>query len=181
MKHNHGFLKTNEDPELGWIWNGYPIKILGGTEVKIKDNKYNITPGIRKKIVDSTYKTAKSMTDMDKLVFRDMLKKSSCYSRIPTKGRISGCDKHIKNNLDDDVRRLLKLDTELSGRRIKKIIIHSTILEIYTRLEILLGLNLSGHTDTMTEASNLTDDLFKRGEKQKQKQYRNALDKLSTQ
>ena len=58
MKNNTGFLKTNEDPERGWIWNGYPIKILGGTEVEINDNKYNITPGIQTALVDSKYKTA---------------------------------------------------------------------------------------------------------------------------
>ena len=34
------------------------------------------------------------------------------------------------------------------------IIIPNNITDIYTRLEILLGLKLSGHTDTLTEASN---------------------------
>ena len=36
-----------------------------------------------------------------------------------------------------------------------KIIIPSNIIDIYTRLEILLGLKSSGHTDTLTEPSNL--------------------------
>ena len=76
MKNNTGFLKTNDDRERGWVWNVYPIKILGGTEVEINDNKYNITPGIQKVLVDSTYKTAKSINDKDKVVFRDMLQKN---------------------------------------------------------------------------------------------------------
>ena len=38
----------------------------------------------------------------------------------------------------------------------------SIIIDIYNRLEILLGLKLSGHTDTLTEASNLIDELYKR-------------------
>ena len=38
-----------------------------------------------------------------------------------------------------------------------KIIIPSNIIDIYTRLEVLLGLKLFGHTDTLTEASNLID------------------------
>ena len=42
-----------------------------------------------------------------------------------------------------------------------KIIIPSNIIDIYTRLEILLGLKLSGHTDTLTESSNLIDELYK--------------------
>ena len=61
-----------------------------------------------------------------------------------------------------------------------KIIIPSNIIDIYTRLEVLLGLNISGHTDTLTEASNLIDELYKRGEIQNKQQYRNALNKFST-
>ena len=47
----------------------------------------------------------------------------------------------------------------LQGRCIEKIIIPSNIVDIYTRLEVLLGLKLSGHSDTLTEASNLIDEL----------------------
>ena len=180
MKNNTGFFETNEDPERGWIWNGYPIKILGGTEVEINDNKYNITPGIRKVLVDSSYKTAKSMNDMDKVVFRDMSTKTNYYDRIRRKVRLSGRDRYIKNNLDTDVRRILNSDTKLDGRGIEKIIIPSSIIDIYTRLEVLLGLKLSGHTDTLTEASNLIDELYKRGEIQNKQQYRSALIKFST-
>ena len=46
---------------------------------------------------------------------------------------------------------------------------------------MLLGLKLSGHTDTLTEAtSNLKDDLYKTGEIQNKQQYRNALNKFSS-
>ena len=48
MKNNTGFFKTNEDPERGWIWNGYPIKILDGTKVEINDKNFKMTPGVRK-------------------------------------------------------------------------------------------------------------------------------------
>ena len=61
-----------------------------------------------------------------------------------------------------------------------EIIIPSNIIDIYTRLEVLLGLKLSGHTDTLTEASNLIDELYKRGEIQNKQHYRNALNKFST-
>ena len=60
-------------------------------------------------------------------------------------------------------------------------IIPSDIIDIYTRLEVLLGLKISGHTDTLTEASNLFDELYKRGEIQHKQQYRNALNKFSKQ
>ena len=68
---------------------------------------------------------------------------------------------------------------DLQGRGIEKIIIPSNIIDIYTRLEILLGLKISGHIDTLTEASNLIDDLYKRGEIQNKQQNRYALNKLS--
>ena len=61
-----------------------------------------------------------------------------------------------------------------------KVIKPPYIIVIYTSLEILLGIKLSGHTDTLREASNLLDELHKRGEIQNEQQYRNALNKFST-
>ena len=46
------------------------------------------------------------------------------------------------------------------------------------RLEVPPELNLSGHTDTLTEASNLLDERHNRGEIENGQQYRNALDKF---
>ena len=60
-----------------------------------------------------------------------------------------------------------------------KIVIPSIKIDIYTRPEVLLGLKLSGHSDILMEASNLKDDLYKRGEIQNEQQYWNALDKFS--
>ena len=152
--------------------------MLRGTKVEINENKYNISPGMRKVIVDQSYDTAKSMTDKDKLIFRDILQKTGYYNRKPTKGRLTGRDRYIRYDLDNGVNRILNLDTQLKGRGIEKIIIPSNIIDFYTRLEILLGLKVSGHTDTLTEASNLIDELFKRGEIQDKQQYRNALNKF---
>ena len=67
----------------------------------------------------------------------------------------------------------------LQGERVR-IFIPSNIINIYTRLEIFLGLKLSGHSDTLSEASNLIDELKKRGEIQNERQYRNAPNKFST-
>ena len=120
------------------------------------------------------------MTDKDKLVFRDILQKTGYYNRKPTKGCLTGRDRHIKYDLDNDVSRILNLDTKLKGRGIEKIIIPSNIIDIYTRLEVLLGLRFLGHTDTLTETSNLIDELYKRGEIPNEQQYRNAIDKFST-
>ena len=60
-----------------------------------------------------------------------------------------------------------------------KIIKPSNIIDIYTRLEILLGLKLPGHTNTLTEASNLIDELYK-SEIQNKQRNRNSLNKFQT-
>ena len=41
------------------------------------------------------------------------------------------------------------------------ILIPSSVMDVYTRLEVLLGLKVSDHTDTLTEASNFIDDLIR--------------------
>ena len=86
MKNNTGFRKTSEDPEHAWMWNDHPVKILGGTKTQIKEKKYDMTPGTQIVLVNSSYDTAKSMSDMEKLVFRDMLHTTGYYNREPKKG-----------------------------------------------------------------------------------------------
>ena len=66
-------------------------------------------------------------------------------------------------------------EIDLEDQENQKIVIPSNLFDIYTRLEVLLGLNLSRHTDTLTEASNLIDTLYKMCEIQSEQQYRNAL------
>ena len=51
----------------------------------------------------------------------------------------------------------------LQGERIEKVIIPSNIIDIQTKSEFLLGLKISGHTNTLTEASNLIDEFLKKG------------------
>ena len=179
MAENTGFFKTHYDKQRGWMMNNIPIKSPGGTKIQNYEDEYDLTKGIRNVLIKKTYKSIKSLNDNEKVVLRDFLSKTGYYSRKPTKGKPSGLDNYIKNELDDDVRRILDLDKKLKGRGIEKIIIPSNIIDIYTRLEILLGLKLSGHTDTLTEASNLIDEFYKRGEIQNKQQYRNALNKFS--
>ena len=125
MEDNTGFFKTHYDRQRGWMLNNLPIKSSGGTEVEINDNKYNITPGLQKVFTDKTYKTAKSMNDNDKIVFRDIILKTGYYNRIPSKGRMSGRDNYIQNDLDNDVARILNLDIKpkLNGKGVEKTII----------------------------------------------------------
>ena len=68
----------------------------------------------------------------------------------------------------------------LDGQGVENII-PSDKIDIYTRLKILLGLKLFGHTNTVTEASSPIDELYKRGEIQNKLQYRNAPNNSNTQ
>ena len=74
----------------------------------------------------------------------------------------------------------MNLDTKLKGRGVERIIKPPNINDIYTRLEILLELNLSGHTNTLTEASALIGQLYKMCEIQNKQHYRKALNNFST-
>ena len=70
MENNTGPFQTYEHREHGWMCKRYPNKILGGTEVEVNDEKYNITPGFQKVLVITSYNTVKSMNFKDKVVFR---------------------------------------------------------------------------------------------------------------
>ena len=72
----------------------------------------------------------------------------------------------------------LLVPINFQGRGFEKIIIPSNIIDIYTRLEVLLGLKLSGHNNTLSEASNLIDELYRQGEIQNKQQYQNTLNKF---
>ena len=138
-----GFFKSYHDPQRGWMLKTYSIKLLRETTVEINDKEYNITPGFPKVFYKSTYDTAKPMNDTEKLVFRDILQKTGYYIRKPTEDCMSGRDRYIKNDLDEDVRKNLNLANKLKGRGFEKIVNPSNIIGIYTSFEILLGLKLS--------------------------------------
>ena len=126
------------------------------------------------------------MDNEDKSTVYDLLKKTGFYSMIHTKGLKSARMQDALYNLPGEIARIRNpplpaIENEsdnLEGEGVK-IIIPSNITDIYTRLEILLGLKISGHSDTLTEASNLIDDLYKLGEIQTKQQYRNDLNKFS--
>ena len=73
MKNNTGFFQTFENPEHGWVWNGFPVKILGGTEVEINDKKYNKSPGIQKLLTDTSSIPLKKLNDKDREIFKSIL------------------------------------------------------------------------------------------------------------
>ena len=52
-------------------------------------------------------------------------------------------------NLEDSYEEIS--DNDLEDQGFEKTIVPSNIFDIYTRLGVILGLKISGHTDTLTE------------------------------
>ena len=114
-----------------------------------------------------------------------------------TKGLNSGTMKNALFNLPKAIAKFLnpaipeigntedsyeeKSDNDLEGQGNKKFIVPSSINDKYTRLEKLLGPKLSGHTNTLTKASNLFNQLQRRGKTQNEKRYPNAPNKFHFQ
>ena len=171
-------LKIKSSPSGATIL-GVPIYTLGGDRIQIKDNIYDLTPEIYKALSYTGYdgKTMKNEYDilMIKNIMRDLgytgIGDHKSFRKTFLTEKLPKLVEEIQNRTFDEI--------DLEGDGVK-IIIPSNIIDIYTRLEVLLGLKLSGHTDTLTEVSNLIDELYKRGEIQNKQQYRNALNKFQS-
>ena len=160
---------------------GVPIYTLGGDSIQIKDNVYDLTPEIYKALSYTGY-DGKTMKNENDILMLNNIIRDLGYTGIgdyPSKRVIFFKTKLPKLVEEIQNKTFEEINDDLQGDGVK-IIIPSNIIDIYTRLEILLGLKLSGHSDTVTEASNLIDELYKRGEIQNKHQYKNALNKFLT-
>ena len=133
---------------------------------------------IFKSVFTSTPNTPlKKLNDKDRQIYNNILHCLNFKKYKPIRGQteLAGY-KNSKINFKDRVN-----ESNLFGREIEKLIIPSNIIDIYTGLEVLLGLKLSGHTDTLTEASNSTDEFYTRGNIHNEQEDRNDLDNFRTQ
>ena len=185
MKKSKNFFKLVQDGKKVF-WKKTPIIPQGENRVSIKGKEFDIKSNIQNSFTN-TKLTNEKMEDEDKLTVYDILKNTRFFSMKHIKGLNSARKKDALYNLPqeiDEIRNppLPAIENEadsLQGEGVE-IIIPSNIIDIYTRLEILLGLKLSGHTDTLTETSNLVDEFYRRGEIQTKQQYRNALNKFQS-
>ena len=162
---------------------GVPVYTLGGDAIQTKDKIYDLTPEIYKALSYTGYSGENLKNENDILMLYNIINDLGYTSKGDMKSKrkrflsekLPKLVEEIQNKTLEEITD--DSDNDLEGQGFK-IIIPSNIIDIYTRLEVLLGLKLSGHTDTLTEASNLIDELYKRGEIKIKKQYRNALDKF---
>ena len=170
------------DAEGKFSCGGKEVSPSGGNRVEINGEQYKLTREIQRAFTDTRYNFNNiDMDDESNLTFDKNLKSLNYES---SKDFNSKRTESIKDDLRKRVYKIgnprLTLPTnDLQGEGVK-IIIPCNIIDIYIRLDILLGLKLSGHTNTLTEASSLIDELYKRGESQNERQYRKALKKFST-
>ena len=170
-------LKINQDESGRANILGVPIQISAGDTMKIDETVYELTPEIYKALTYTTY-TGNTMKDEHDFLLMYNIIRDLKYDGLgdrDSKRKIFFAKKLPK--LVEDIQNRTFDEIDLEGQGLK-IIIPSNIIDIYTRLEILLGLKLTGHTDTLTEASNLIDELYKRGEIKNKQQYQNALNKF---
>ena len=153
---------------------------MGGDSWKIGDNAYEITPEIHKALSSTGY-TGENMKNQNDILMMDNIIKDLGYTGIGDKksNRKTFFTKTIPK-LVQEIQNKTFNENDLQGQAIEKIIIPSNLIDICTRLKLLLGLKLFGHSNTLIEASNLIDQLYKIGETQNKHQNRNALNKFST-
>ena len=188
MKKSKNFFKLTEDDDGKVYWNEVLIEPLGGNRININNREYDISPDIQSYFTN-TKLTTKFLDNFEKEIVFETLQNVGFYYNIPKMGFKAARMKDALYDLPKAIDKIrnpslptienIEDSNDLEGQGIK-IIIPSNIIDIYTRLEVLLGLKLSGHIDTLTEASNLLNELYKRGEIQTEQQYRNALNKFQT-
>ena len=181
---SHNFLKITQNGGYTNIL-GVPIQISGADTIKINENIYELTPEFYKALSSRTY-NGNTMENEDDILMMYNIVRDLGYTGVKDKKSnrktfstitLPKSVEKFQNKTFDEV--TLDSDSNLQGQGVK-IIIPSNLIDIYTKLEILLRLKISGHSDTLTEVSNLIDELYKRGEIQNKQQYRNALYKFSS-
>ena len=137
---------------------GVPIKTLGGDRIQMKGNVHVLTPE-RYKALSYTGYTGNTMKNENDILMLNNIIRDLDYT--------GDGDRDSKRKtfltitlpkLVDELQNRTFDGIDLEGQGVR-IVIPSIISDIYTRLKVLLGLKLRGYTDTLTEASNLIDEL----------------------
>ena len=98
----------------------------------------------------------------DEVIPSNISRKLNYTKYSPQRGKKSGRSNYIKRHLDSDVKKIQNETAgEIEGQGMK-ILINSNIIDIWTKLEVLLELTLSGHTDTLPGGSNLIEESYKK-------------------
>ena len=190
MKRIKIFFRPEEKSIGDEFWNGVFFQPLGEKIISIEDEYYDITPDIQAYFTNTKLTTI-FLDIVEKESVFDILENFRFYDNKPKIGLKSARMRDALYILPKTIAKIrnypfptienVENSTDLQGQGIEKITIPSNIIDIYTKIEILLGLKFTGLTDTLREASTLLDDLFKKGKIQNKQQNRNALNRFHTQ
>ena len=184
LMNSHNSLKITQD-EFGQAnFLCVPIQISGGDRKRLNENVYDLTREIYTALSSTSY-TSTNRKDESEILRMNIIVTDLGYTGIggrrPNRKTFFTITlpKLVDEIQNETFDKITDDSDDLQGEGIK-IIIPPDKIDIYTRLEVLLGLKLDGHNNTLTAASNLIDELYKRGDRQIEQQYRNAPDKFST-
>ena len=155
-------LKITSSPSGASIL-GVPIYTLGGDRLEIKDNVYDLTPEMYKALSYTGYTGENLKNENDILMLYNLVRDIGYTGIGDNKSKRKLFLTETLPRLVEEIQnrtfeKITDDSDDLQGEGVK-IIIPSNIIDIYTRLEFLLGLKLSSHTHTLTEASALLDEL----------------------
>ena len=141
---------------------GISIFTLGGDRLKMDDNSYDLTLEVYKTLCSTSY-TGKNMKDENDTLTTDTIENELNLTGIADKSskrklfliqKFPKIDENLQNKIFDEI---ISDSDNLEGEGVEKLIIPSSIIDIYTRVEVLLAIKISGHINTLTEASNLLE------------------------
>ena len=129
MKDNIGFFNIDEKDNGEIFWNGFLVEKMGCNKLKINDKIFKITKSIQKVLTETSSIPIKQLNDEDREVFNNILENLNFAKYKPISGESkSGRYKQSRSNFNK---------RNLQGEGVK-IIIPSIIIDIYTRLEVVL-------------------------------------------
>ena len=152
-----------QDAESNFSWNGYDIIPLGGNRMRIKDEDYDLTPGIQTAFTDTRNNFIDINID-ERVLSTDKILDTLLWDH--TKYSIRKPTRSIEKDLIKRVDKILsppsaappagneesEEESGYSEGQGIKITIPANIIDVYTRSEILLEIKLSGHTNFLREA-----------------------------
>ena len=126
---------------------GTPIKILGSDGIRINENVYDLTPEVYKALTSTSF-SGKTMKEESIILMMDKIINDLSYTGVGDRDskRKTFFTIGLPERVEDNQNKAFD-EIDLEGQGVK-IIIASNIIGIYDRLKGLLGLKLSGHTDT---------------------------------
>ena len=147
MKKSKIFFKVEEKDNGRVFWNEILFKAKKENRIRIKDEEHDINPNIQAYFTNTKLST-KHMDDENKSTVNDIIKNTGFYSMKDTKGLDSARMRdalynlpkaiaEIRNPLLPAIENIEDVSDNLEGEGLK-IFIPSNIIDICTRLEVLL-------------------------------------------